>query len=190
MSRIEQAVCRSGPWNAFAHRVTSAVLGGTDVFEDVLEIGGGSGAMAESILRDHPDCRLTIIDFDPAMVAAAQKRLVSYSKVSVWTADATKLPFKDGVFDTVLSFLMLHHVIDWEAAVNEASRVLRPGGTFSGYDLTHTTVSSWLHKLDRSRYRLIALGEFEKATRQAGFDVTSIKYPWFKHFISFTVLKL
>lgn len=190
MSRVEQTLCRSGPWNAFAHRITSAVLSGTDVFEDVLEIGGGSGAMAESIVRDHSDCRLTVIDFDPAMVAAAQKRLASYPNVSVRTADATRLPFKDGVYDTVLSFLMLHHVIDWEAAVTEASRVLRPGGTFSGYDLTHTKVSSWLHKLDRSPHRLIAQGEFEKATRQAGFDVTSVQYSNFKHIMSFTVHKL
>jgi ubiquinone/menaquinone biosynthesis C-methylase UbiE len=190
MSRIEQAVCRSGPWNAFAPRVTSSVLGGTDVFEDVLEIGGGSGAMAEAIVRDHPDCRLTVTDFDPAMVAAAQKRLASYPQVSVRAADATKLPFTDGVYDTVLSFLMLHHVIDWEAAVTEASRVLRPGGTFSGYDLTDTKVWSWLHKLDRSPYRLIARSEFEKATRQAGFDVTSIRYSWFKHMMSFTAHKL
>ncbi|MBM7847526.1 class I SAM-dependent methyltransferase [Arthrobacter roseus] len=190
MSRMEQVLCRSGLWNVIARRIAYAALGGTEVFKDVLEIGGGSGAMAESIVLDHPGCQLTVIDFDPVMVAAARQRLTALPNVSVQSADATKLPFEDAAYDTVLSFLMLHHVIDWEAAVTEASRVLRPGGTFSGYDLTRTKASSLLHKLDRSPHRLIAQGEFEKVAEQAGVDVPSVQYSKFKHIMSFTVHKL
>jgi SAM-dependent methyltransferase len=45
-------------------------------------------------------------------------------------ADATRIPFRDGVFGSVLSNCVLEHIPDDEAAVREAARVLRPGGTF------------------------------------------------------------
>ncbi|PZS26418.1 MAG: SAM-dependent methyltransferase, partial [Pseudonocardiales bacterium] len=51
-------------------------------------------------------------------------------------------------FDVVVSYLMLHHIGNWEAAVAEAVRVLRPGGRFVGYDLIDTAASRALHHAD------------------------------------------
>ena len=56
-------------------------------------------------------------------------------------ADATDLPFDDGRFSLVLSSAMLHHVVGWEQALSEATRVLRPGGRLVGFDLLH--VADW-----------------------------------------------
>ena len=36
---------------------------------------------------------------------------------------------------TVLSWVMLHHTVEWERALAEAIRVLRPSGQLVGYDL-------------------------------------------------------
>jgi ubiquinone/menaquinone biosynthesis C-methylase UbiE len=52
---------------------------------------------------------------------------------------------------------MLHHVIDWPAALDEVARVLRPGGVFVGYDLTNTMLARLIHQADRSPYRLLAV---------------------------------
>jgi ubiquinone/menaquinone biosynthesis C-methylase UbiE len=73
------------------------------------------------------------------MVATAGRRLATFGdRATVQRVDATALPFSDGRFDVVLSFAMLHHVIDWQRAVAEAIRVIRPGGRLLGYDLMHT----------------------------------------------------
>ncbi|MGW8881099.1 class I SAM-dependent methyltransferase [Streptomyces mirabilis] len=52
-------------------------------------------------------------------------------RVEVRTADMTALPFADGSFDVVTSALAIHNIPSSEArcrAVDEAMRVLRPGG--------------------------------------------------------------
>lgn len=43
---------------------------------------------------------------------------------------ASRLPFADGTFDTVMATEVLEHVAEVDAAVAEVRRVLRPGGHF------------------------------------------------------------
>jgi len=50
-------------------------LQGISLHGDLLELGSGSGAMAEQTARTFPDLRLTVTDIDPAMVKAAGRRL-------------------------------------------------------------------------------------------------------------------
>jgi SAM-dependent methyltransferase len=45
-------------------------------------------------------------------------------------ADAERLPYKDGAFDVVYSFGVLHHTPDTQRAINECHKVLKPGGVF------------------------------------------------------------
>ena len=56
MSALEGAFCRSAPWRALARRtVLPWALGGEHLTGDVLEIGGGSGAMADGIAQLFPE---------------------------------------------------------------------------------------------------------------------------------------
>ncbi len=158
MSRFECAFCRGAGWRAFAGRIVLPwALQGERLGGDVLEIGGGGGAMAARLLATRPGLQITVTDYDEAMVTAARARLAtSADRASVRQADATQLPFPDDRFDAVLSFIMLHHVIDWEAAVGEAIRVLRPGGVLVGYDLVASRPGRWLHQAKGARHRLMA----------------------------------
>ncbi|WP_283957648.1 class I SAM-dependent methyltransferase [Gordonia sp. GAMMA] len=112
MSTIESWFCRSTPWEAATGRwVLPWALQGVRSRGRVLEIGGGGGAMAAQILtRSSGDVEVTVTDFDPVMVAAAAaERLQGFgSRAHARVADATALPFGDGAFDMVVSFIMLH----------------------------------------------------------------------------------
>ena len=172
MSAIEQAWCRSLPWRAFTRRVVFPwALGTIDLRGDVLELGSGSGAMAEELLDHYPSIRLMATDVDPAMRSAAEARLARFGeRVEVRHADAADLPFDDSCFDAVISFIMLHHVLDWERALAEAARVLRPGGSFSGYDLVESGLSRLTHRLDRSPHRMASVEELRDRLRDLPFD--------------------
>lgn len=112
--------------------------------------------MAEATAKAFPGAQITASDIDPAMVNVAARRLQGAANAEARQADVTALPFGSATLDVVACYLMLHHVIDWRQAVSESARVLKPGGTFVGYDLARTRVASWIHVLDRSPHALIA----------------------------------
>jgi ubiquinone/menaquinone biosynthesis C-methylase UbiE len=171
MSRFERAYCCSSVWRsssgAIARELCAQRLG-----RDVLEIGVGSGSVAQQLLSDAPELAWTAIDIDPHMTQAAATRLREFTGASVQTADATAMPFPDESFDSVVSCLMLHHIIDWERAVAETARVLRPGGIFVGYDLTRTLLASLFHRLDRSPHRLIVPDDFRTECSRHGLTAS------------------
>ena len=72
MTPLERALCQSPPWRFFArHVVLPWALGGDVPLGRVLEIGGGSGAMAAELLERYPGVTMAVSDFDDAMVTAA-----------------------------------------------------------------------------------------------------------------------
>lgn len=168
MSRFEATFCRSAPWRFFARRIMLPwALQGIHPDGNVLEIGAGSGAMAAELLAAYPGITMTVTDFDPEMVAAAEERLSAFpDRVTLRPADATALPFDDGAFDVVLSWIMLHHTIEWEKALAEAVRVVRPGGHVVGYDLLSTMPLRALHQAEGARFRMMKLGEMREAVRE------------------------
>ena len=177
MSRLEQAWCRSVPWRAFTGRVVFPwAIGHTDLDGDVLELGSGSGAMAVELLDRYPSIRLVATDVDPAMRAAATERLAHHRhRASVEEADATELPFPDASFDAVISFIMLHHVIDWETALSEVARVLRPGGMVAGYDMVESWFSRTTHRLDRSPHRMASTEGLQDRLAELPFEDVNVQ---------------
>ena len=186
MSAIEGGFCRSAPWRWLARRavlpwtINDAALAG-----EVLELGGGSGAMAATVAQTIRGVRLTVTDLDPAMVSAARTRLEPFPRVRVETADATTLPYADSSFDVVTSYLMLHHVIDWRPALAEAARVLRPGGLFIGYDLCDTGIARIVHRLDGSPFRLLSPSQLREALAAAGFEEIVVEERFRSHLMRF-----
>lgn len=64
-------------------------------------------------------------DFSLGMLREGKKR---NPWLPLTAGDATKLPFKDGVFDTVTISFGLRNVQDTDAALRELYRVTKPGG--------------------------------------------------------------
>jgi ubiquinone/menaquinone biosynthesis C-methylase UbiE len=172
MSRFQAAFCRSRPWRALSgNAVLSWSLQEFEPPGDVLEVGAGSGAMAAELLERYHQPTLTVTDFDQEMVDAASARLAAFGdRVTVQQADATALPFPDGSFDAVLSWIMLHHTVEWDKVLAESVRVLRPGGYVVGYDLLSTAPLRLLHHGDGAGVRMLRVHELRAIVRDLPVD--------------------
>lgn len=103
----------------------------------VLDIGTGQGfASVEMARRGIP---VTTVDISEDNLRKAYSRAVAEAVVDLidfHLADARKLPFEDGSFDTVVMINALHHLDDFESVAREVARVLAPGGYLIISDFT------------------------------------------------------
>jgi SAM-dependent methyltransferase len=96
----------------------------------VLEIGCGVGITACYLAR-RVGCSLTSVDLSEEMIAWARKRARREGlddRITFRVADAQDLPFREGIFDAVISESVTAFATDKRGAVSEYQRVLRPGG--------------------------------------------------------------
>ncbi len=108
-------------YHAMLDRLELEVLGPMARDKDVLEVGVGTGL----IMRGIADTARTLVglDISAGMLAPAAER-----GFRVIQGSATELPFEEERFDLVYSFKVLAHVPEIRKALQEMTRVLRPGG--------------------------------------------------------------
>jgi ubiquinone/menaquinone biosynthesis C-methylase UbiE len=100
--------------------------------KQILINGIGSGLDIPYLPRD---ASLVGSDITPAMLARAEKRAAEHDcAIELICADSQKLPFENNHFDIVIMHLILAVVPDSVRALQEATRVLKPGGRIYIYD--------------------------------------------------------
>jgi SAM-dependent methyltransferase len=95
-----------------------------------LDVGCGTGALTQTILRYADPAHVTGIDQSAAFIGYAR---TAAPNVRFLQGTATDLPFDDGRFDAAVSGLMLNFVPEPGRAALEMARVTRPGGTVAAY---------------------------------------------------------
>lgn len=96
----------------------------------LLEIGAGSGRYGLAIARDHKDSSIILTDPVQSSVDAMRytHSKLEYSNITLAKEDATALSYPDDTFDVVLADGVIQHIIDYDTAMYEMIRVLKPGG--------------------------------------------------------------
>jgi ubiquinone/menaquinone biosynthesis C-methylase UbiE len=98
----------------------------------VLLVGAGTGLDLEYLPAD---VAITAVDVTPAMLERLQARAARCGRnVSAHVMDARTLQFADESFDAVVMHLILAVMPDPERGLQEAQRVLRPGGRIAVFD--------------------------------------------------------
>jgi SAM-dependent methyltransferase len=97
-----------------------------------LDVGCGTGALTETVLRAAEPVAVTGIDPSPDFVAHAAAR-VPDPRATFRRGAATDIPLPDNAVDLAVSGLVLNFVPDRPAALNEMRRVTRRGGTVAAY---------------------------------------------------------
>lgn len=126
----------------------------------VLDIGGAAGVYAFWLAEAGYDVHL--VDATPRLVEEARRRNARAPRTlrSCRVGDARELPFEDEAAELVLMLGPLYHLVeaaDRHTALNEAARVLRPGGV-----LIAAGISRWASALDGLARNLLGDSRFAR----------------------------
>jgi len=169
----------------------------------VLDAGCGEGYLSRIMIEN--GAKVTSFDFSPKMVEVAERKSKGLD-IEIFQGDFQELKtIKDDCFEVVVSNMVIHDLPNHTKAINEAYRVLKPGGVFV-FSILHpcfdTPDSGWVRDskgtklywkvskyFDQGRYELTSsngsrilmfhrtLESYFKTLRQCGFIVDEIVEP-------------
>lgn len=121
------------------------LAGGALTGQRVLEVGCGRGVGVEVLLDRLDAAEVTAFDLDPAMIESARRRLHGRTDgpVSLSVGDVCEIEQPDDSFDAVVDFGIIHHAPDWQTAVGEIARTLRPGGLLLFEEVPRWMLNTW-----------------------------------------------
>ena len=99
--------------------------------QKLLDVAGGTGDIAFRFLKRAPSAHATVFDMTQGMLDAGRTRAEADDMADSldWICgDAMALPFKDNSFDVYTISFGIRNVTRPQVALNEAYRVLKPGG--------------------------------------------------------------
>jgi len=102
----------------------------------ILDLCAGTADLALEYLKainstDEEKLQVVALDFSPQMLshgARKAKRQGLERKIAFTEGDASILPFPDNSFDLCAVAFGLRNVVQWQTAIAEMARVVRPGG--------------------------------------------------------------
>jgi len=90
----------------------------------ILDSSCGQGELLE-ILFERGYSNLAGIDINADLISTCKKNL---PKAVFLNSSLTKTPFKNNQFNTIFSYLTLHHILDISESIKEFERILKPSG--------------------------------------------------------------
>tara|TARA_B100000575_G_scaffold179890_1_gene144337 strand:+ start:128 stop:859 length:732 start_codon:yes stop_codon:yes gene_type:complete len=96
----------------------------------VLDVGSGSGDIANELIKQKIQIQLFLLDLNKDMLKEGKKRLRKEKGINFSIGNAENLKFKDNFFDKYLISFCLRNVTQYISSIKEAYRVLKPGGKY------------------------------------------------------------
>jgi len=118
----------------------------TDVLRDVaapasiVDVGCGDGAATNLAAQVNPGHRIVGLDWSADALRRARSRGLTLVRAEV---EPTGLPIASGRADVVIMSELIEHLIDPDSALEEARRVLKPGGTLL---LSTPNLAAWYNR--------------------------------------------
>jgi len=157
----------------------------------VLDIACGPGVMIPGLRSKH--CLITCTDAAPEMIARIKDEYGDAPDFTAVVGNAYQLPFESGAYDVATAMGLIEYLENETVFLQEANRVLKPGGTFIITFPNHS--SPWRamnrffvalkHSLNKKSLGKVTHREYTAARATQlltdhGFDVEDVLYYNFK----------
>ena len=128
--------------------------------QKLLDVAGGTGDIAYRFLKRAGQGHATVLDLTEEMLVEGRKRAEANQMIDQldWSVgDAMALPFPDNSFDVYTISFGIRNVTRPQDALNEAFRVLRPGGRLMVLEFSQIPNPAMQWAYDRYSFNLIPL---------------------------------
>ena len=128
--------------------------------QKLLDVAGGTGDIAYRFLKRAGQGHATVLDLTEEMLVEGRKRAEASQMVDQldWSVgDAMALPFPDNSFDVYTISFGIRNVTRPQDALNEAFRVLRPGGRLMVLEFSQIPNPAMQWAYDRYSFNFIPL---------------------------------
>ena len=139
--------------------------------QHLLDVAGGTGDIAFRFLRRAGHGHATVLDLTEPMLTEGRKRAEAdrmADQLDWVVGDAMALPFADNSFDAYTISFGIRNVTRPQEALNEAFRVLRPGGRLMVLEFSQLPVDGLQKLYDQYSFNVIPrLGELVAQDRES-----------------------
>ena len=99
--------------------------------DSILDVGSGTGDIVNLLNKNYANINITSVDLNLSMLEKGKQKIkYNENKIRWINCNAESLPFKDDIFDHYIISFCLRNITLIEKALEEALRVLKPGGCF------------------------------------------------------------
>ena len=126
--------------------------------QKLLDVAGGTGDISFRFLKRAGHAHATVLDLTEPMLIEGRKRAEADQKADQldWiVGDAMNLPFEDNTFDVYTISFGIRNVTRPQEALNEAYRVLKPGGRLMVLEFSQIPNESMQWAYDRYSFNVI-----------------------------------
>jgi ubiquinone/menaquinone biosynthesis C-methylase UbiE len=143
----------------------------------VLDLGCGVGGACR-VLAATCGCHVTGVDLSPEFLEIAReltRRCRMTERIEFRQGDALQLPLAEGTFDHIWCHAVTMNIPDKRRLASEVARVLKPGGTFSCYEMAQGSGGALIFPLpwasDSSASFVVTPEEMRRALEEGGLRV-------------------
>ena len=168
--------------------------------QDVLDMGTGTALIPIELCERHEECRVMAIDMAVHMLDLARYNIDGagfLERIQLAQVDAKKMGFEDGMFDTVMSNSIVHHIPEPMDCLREMNRVLCHEGIVFVRDLSRpadletldhlvTTYTGQENEHSQKMFReslhaALSLEEIREIVTQLGYPAESVQMTSDRH---------
>lgn len=141
----------------------------------ILEIGCGNGIGTRLIHEYFKPSEFVATEYDESLVEITKEKVKDLN-VLIEQADATKFRFANNEFDAVVGLSVIHHIPNWEEALDELHRIIKPNGLLIIKELSIETFETLFGKISRKFVEhpyddMFRKDEFINYLKQKGFKL-------------------